>query len=283
MNNDSLIFDGAIGSILLNNNYEGCFPKLNIENPKIIEKIHKKYLKAGANIIKTNTFNADINSLKECKLLNKIKEINIEGVRIAQNAIKNLANNKTQRYIAGNIGPSVKRSYEVNNKNFIESAYIQSSEMLKTGIDFILLETMISLKEIELLLLGIEKAFSELNKKKEIIVSITPNENGDLLIDGTLLELEKIKMIKYIGLNCGNGFNSFYMGMSKCKKIDYLAPNLDFPVKINNKLIYNKNKETFYNEIAKLTENRNVKFIGGCCGTTPEYIEYLRFNILNRF
>ena len=269
-----LIFDGAMGTLLQKYGYKTCFPSLNIENPKLIMELHKLYLSAGAKVIKTNTFNADINSLKKCNQLKNIREINKKAVILAKNAISSL-NLEQKSYIAGDIGPSISRYYEVDNDIFIESAYIQTIEFLKGGVDFIILETMISLKEVKLLLKGIKRAFEELDIKKELIISISPNKNGDFILDGELKELEKIDMVNYIGLNCGSGFSSFFMGMEKFKKIDYLAPSLGLPLKKNDEFIYQKSPKSFVDEVLKLKSDKNIKFLGGCCGTNPEYIKAL--------
>ena len=269
MNALPLFFDGAIGTLLLNLGFKDCFPILNLKYPELIKNIHLKYIKSGANIIKTNTFNADLNSLKICNAEKKIYEINDKAVKLVKEAV-DLSNMKEKIFIAGDIGPSIKRYYETDENLFIKSAYLQTKSFIENNVDFVLLETMVSLYEIKLLLKGILNAFYDYNKKIKIIVSITPDKNGNFVFDGNFEELKKIKEIDYLGLNCGSGCQSFKRALKKAD-FDFLAPSLGIPEYKNNSFFYTKSPFDFFREIKGLNINK-ISFIGACCGTNPNFM-----------
>jgi len=195
-----VIFDGAIGTQIqeLNlkeeewHNFYGCNEYLNLIRPELIIKIHQAYLEAGADVIETNSFGANISVLEDYGLADKIIEINREAASLAS---KSIVESKLERkcYVAGSIGPGTKLISlgQVDFDSLYSSYSKQVQGLLQGGVDLILLETCQDILQIKCCLLAVLDQLEYLGCNLPIIVSVTVESNGTLLL-GTDIGLENI-------------------------------------------------------------------------------------------
>lgn len=269
LNKQILIADGAMGTLLYSHGVDSCFEELNLSKSDQIHHIHDAYIKAGANVIQTNTYGANYQKLSRYGLEDQIVEINTAGVRLAKNAAAN------QAYVLGTIGGIRgfrKSSITIEDikSNFREQLYI----LLNEDVDGILLETYYDLEEIRTVL---EIARKETNKP--IIANVSLHEIG-ILQDGTYLteafdQLEKIGA-DVIGLNCRLGPYHMIRSLEEVplpnKAFLSVFPNASLPEYVDGRLVYETNSK-YFEESALHFREQGVRLIGGCCGTTPLHVE----------
>lgn len=279
-----LFFDGAMGTELQRRGLPiGKPPEiLNIENPLLVEEVHRDYIKSGAMVIETNTFGGNRLRLRKSNLEDKIKEINQKGVEIALKA------SEGKVLVAGSVGPLgelIEPFGDISEEEAEDIFTEQINILVNSGVDFILIETMISLKEA---LIALKSA-----KKFHIPVGVTLSfewtERGGRTpfgdeVEYSIKELEKAGA-DFVGANCGKGFEDMLKIAPIIRKATNLPvliqPNAGLPKWENGKLIYPETPEEFQRfteEMIKL----NINYIGGCCGTTPKHIEVFKEFYLKR-
>ncbi|MGB9856985.1 MAG: homocysteine S-methyltransferase family protein [Dictyoglomaceae bacterium] len=269
-----LLFDGAMGTELKRRGLPfGVSPELwNLENPQVVEEIHRDYVASGAMVIETNTFGGNRLRLRRAGLEERIKEINQRAVEIA------LKVSQGKILVAGSVGPLGEfiEPYGEITKAQVEEFFSEQIEILKnSGVDFILIETMISLEEAKIAL----KSAKKLKCRVGVTMSFEVGEGGVKTILGDdikecIKELEK-NGADFLGSNCGKGFSD----MREVAKIIrentklpvLIQPNAGIPEVINGKLIYPESPVSFAQFVEEML-SLGIDFIGGCCGTTPDYI-----------
>lgn len=266
-NNNVLIFDGAMGTLIQNSrpNYNKLPELLNIEAPELITSLHQKYIEAGADVITTNTFGANAYKLKGSGY--SVKEV-------VQAAVKNAraANSKS---IALDIGPIGKAMAPVGDLTVDEAYELFKEQVIcaKNSVDLILIETMASLLEAKTAILAAKE-----NSDLPIFVTMTLDENDRTLMGNDLrtiaLTLSALN-VDAIGLNCSFGpkglLEPIKTIISHTDLPVMIQPNAGLPKLIDDLTIYNYPSETFKEDIVEMI-NLGVSIIGGCCGTTPEFI-----------
>ncbi|MFS8630607.1 MAG: homocysteine S-methyltransferase family protein, partial [Bacillales bacterium] len=218
MNKKILILDGAMGTMLQNagltaddfggEKYEGCNEHLNLTAPELIESIHLEYLKAGADIIETNTFGATRIVLDDYDLGEKAYEINKAAANIAKRAAERMSTPSWPRYVAGAMGPTTKSLSITGGTTFSELAACyeeQALGLIDGGVDLLLLETSQDLLNVKAGFLGIQRAFEKRNVKLPLMLSATIEPMGTTLsgqsIEAFYISVEHMNPIA-IGLNC---------------------------------------------------------------------------------
>lgn len=268
LENERLIFDGAMGSLLEDTLAPGEFPELlNIKNPEKILSIHKAYRQAGCQILKTNSFGA--NRLKLSDSGFSVNKIVSEAVALAKKAGGEGA------FVALDIGPTGKLLSPFGDLDFEEAVDI-FSEMVRAGTqagaDLVLIETMNDTYEIKAAMLAVKE-----NCNLPLLVTFTPDSTGRLLtgadIQTAVCLIESLGACA-LGFNCGFGpkqLKSLIPELIRCSSIPVIVnPNAGLPERINGKTEYHLPPEGFASEMEELA--RNAHIIGGCCGTTPEHI-----------
>ncbi len=279
-NGEILLGDGAIGT-QIQKYYSGdmSVPELlNVEASEIIERIASEYFQAGAQLIETNTFGGSAVKLSDSGNSERIVELNSAGVEIVKNITKNKA------YISGSVGPSGKLLEPMGdgNPDLIKDGFKkQIGILIKSGVDVICIETMIDLQEA---VLAIE-ATREISSSIPIITTMTFNKTprGYFTVMGN--DVETVSLVleeagaNIIGSNCGNGFEKMVEIAKEFKKYSNLPiiiqSNAGQPEIKNGEFIYSESPE-FFAKKTKILIEIGVSIIGGCCGTTPEYIEAMR-------
>jgi 5-methyltetrahydrofolate--homocysteine methyltransferase len=270
-----VLFDGGMGStIVFLGLPEGECPEIwNLSHPEVIKDIHRKYLEAGADVIETNTFGANRLRLASFGYENQVEELNIRAVKIAKKV------RPEDKFVAGDIGPSGgflkplgKFSIEELEESFLE----QAKALAQAGVHFFSIETMYDLREAISAIRAIKKV-SDL----PIFVSMTFDKKtkGYFTLMGNAIsecatELKKAGA-DVIGANCTLGSEEMMGLVDQLRKSTDLPiiiqPNAGKPELIEGKLTYPQDPENFGEDMKKIVK-AGANFVGGCCGTTPEFI-----------
>lgn len=271
----TLLFDGAMGTELQRMGLPiGTPPELwNIEKPKIVEEIHRDYIASGAMVIETNTFGGNRLRLRKNNLDTRIKEINQRGVEIA------LKFKDKGILIAGSVGPlgELMEPYGDLTEKEAEEVFLEQMMILKdSGVDFILIETMISLREA---LIALRSA-----KKLDLIVGVTMSFEWGALggrtpfgdeVETSIRKLEE-NGADFVGSNCGKGIEDMKKIVPIVRKsTDFpvlIQPNAGIPKILDGRLTYSESPSDFAVFVEEMLD-LGINFIGGCCGTSPEFIK----------
>ncbi|HXG84417.1 MAG TPA: bifunctional homocysteine S-methyltransferase/methylenetetrahydrofolate reductase [Pyrinomonadaceae bacterium] len=269
------VFDGAIGTrfydkgIYINRSYD----ELNLVSPDLVREVHKEYVKAGADIIETNTFGATRHRLQQYGLENKLREINVAGARLAREAAGE------DVFVAGAIGPLDLRIEPYGPTSFDEAKEMfaeQVSALLEGGIDLFLLETFSDLSEIEQAI----KAIKELCDLP-VIAQMTIQTDGKTIF-GVAPEVFTARLDELgadvIGLNCGVGPTHILTTLEKMRSVTTkklsAQPNAGLPRDVQGRQFYMCSPE-YMSKFAKRFIKAGAGFVGGCCGTTPKHIKLI--------
>jgi homocysteine S-methyltransferase len=250
----------------------------NLTSPDIIKEIHIDYIKAGAQILRTNTFAASREVL-QCTTEEQIRIVKA-ACSIVHEAVSTVqAKNLEEKpiWILGDIGP-IPEDAESKEEDILEEYKLLCDLFIEEGLDGIHFETFPSTYYIEKLLPYIKGKRESLF----ILASFSVNKNGYSAsgINATRL-LDRISQLPEIdacGLNCGVGSGHMQQLLSKCKlpenKYLYAAPNAGYPEQLQNRMVFMDNARYFANNMKQIAE-LGITFTGGCCGTTPDYITHM--------
>lgn len=298
LQNGIVVFDGAMGTeihklILTDREWDGrqgCSEVLNLTIPDQIQSIHERYLEAGADVIETNTFGANVAVLQEYDLQDKIVEINEKAAVIAGKARDKFTTEERPRFVAGSMGPGTKlptlghAAYD----ELYDSYHKQASGLIKGGVDLFIMETCQDLLQMKACLNAIKDAQSENKCKVPVIVSVTIEQNGTMLIGSdimTAITVIKSLDIDIIGINCATGPESMSPYVKQlCAYFDgyiLVMPNAGLPKNIKGELIYDLSFDDFSNKLVQFINECGINIVGGCCGTTPDYIRNLYDKVKN--
>ncbi len=274
-----IILDGAMGTYLEKLEFKGITPEVaNIENPDIVERIHLEYCQNGAEIILTNTFGANRIILKKKKLEDKFEEIIDKGVDIAEKVKEKFEN----VLIAGDIGPTgeILKPYgnfgiEETKKVFYEVGRIFENK----NVDFLILETFQDLEELKI-------AYETLRENSSLFIipclTFTSGKEFRTLMGQRIddfIKWAEESGVEIVGSNCGvdskEMLNMVKIMRDKTNLTLWIKPNAGKPVLLKGKIEYPESIEEFGKNCFEMVK-LGVKFIGGCCGTTPAYIGYLK-------
>ncbi|MGV1054196.1 homocysteine S-methyltransferase family protein [Clostridium perfringens] len=267
LKNGVIIADGAMGTRIMElgvNLKETPSELLNIKKPELIEKIHREYIESGANLILSNTFMCNIINAKRNNY--NLEEVIEAGISIAKKACGD------HGLVALDIGP-LSYYIEENDSSFKEIVYENTERIInssKDKFDLVIFETLGSLKEGEF---AVKKAKTLTDKK--VICSFTLAYKKDIpnFIKNMVSTLEPLG-VDALGINC-TGYEEILIALDILKENTNLPimikANLGIPKKVGEELIYDKTLEEFKN-LSKRAIEKGVNIIGGCCGTTPEYI-----------
>ena len=273
-----LVADGAMGTVLYSKGVfiNRCFDELNLSMPALVKETHQEYVKAGAEILETNTFGATRTRLGAFGLSEKLKEINRAGVRLAREAAGDSA------FVAGAIGPLGLRIEPLGATSFAEAkeAFREQAEaLLEAGVDLLILETFTDLNEIRE---AIHAAREVAGKDIVIVAQVTIDDAGNMP-GGATPEIFTRKLDEWpadvIGLNCSVGpkatLETIERMMQHSHKPMSAMPNAGLPAVVEGRKIYLCSPE-YMAQYARRMLWAGVKIVGGCCGTTAEHIKLIR-------
>jgi methionine synthase I (cobalamin-dependent)/5,10-methylenetetrahydrofolate reductase len=273
-----VLCDGAMGTLLyakgifINRSYD----ELNLSQPDLIRGIHHEYLQAGAEIIETNTFGGNSFRLGRHSLADKVRDVNLSGVRLAREAAKSF-----DVWVAGSVGPLGTRIEPLGKTSFQEArdAFRQQIEALvEGGVDLLMFETFGYLEEIHQAML----AAKEVSASLPIVAQVTIDEDGNCL-DGSDPQTFVPKLVEWgadvIGCNCSVGPVAMLDAMEKVRAATSLPlaaqPNAGIPRSVDGRNIYLCSPEYMASYARKFVA-AGVRLVGGCCGTTPEHIRVMK-------
>ena len=276
LKNNIVYLDGGMGTLLQANGLQpGEHPeKWNISHPEIITDIHKSYFNSGSNVVCTNTFGA--NSLKFDDT--ELEEIIKSAICNAKKA-KELANGTHEKFIALDVGPTGKLLKPLGDLDFEDAVNVFSKTVklgVKYGVDLVLIETMNDSYETKAALLAVKE-----NCELPVLVSNAYNEDGKLMTGATpsaMVALLEGMGATAIGANCSLGPKQLTKVaeelLENASVPVILKPNAGLPEVKNGKTKFNVTPEEFAEDVTKLLK-KGLRVVGGCCGTTPDYIKSL--------
>ena len=300
-----LILDGAMGTMIQGYNltekdfrgrlellqmlnYQGNNDMLNLTRPDVIEDIHRRYLKAGADIITTNTFSSQRVSQADYHLESSARDMALEGAKIARKCADEFSTADKPRFVAGSIGPTNKTcsmspdvsdpaKRDLTYDSLFESYSEQVAAMIEGGIDVILIETIFDTLNAKV---AVDASISEMCKAGvdlPVMLSVTITDLSGRTLSGQTLDAFLASVSSYpifsIGLNCSFGAEQMrpYLKELSAKAPYYISiyPNAGLP---NSMGLYDETADTMVPQMATYIDDKLVNIIGGCCGTTDDFI-----------
>src|SRR4026209_598575 len=270
-----LVVDGAMGTMLYAKGVyiNRCYDELNLSSPDLVREIHTEYIRAGADIIETNTFGATAHKLQQYGFEGNLHEINALAARIAREAAGDRV------YVAGAIGPLGLRIEPSGPTSFDEARDLfkaQAIALIEGGVDLFCLETVPGVAEIRQAVAAVREICD-----LPIIAQMTIMTDGNTMF-GTTPELFTERLDQWgadvIGLNCGVGPAIILSALEKMREVTKkklsAQPNAGLPRDVQGRQFYMCSPE-YMSKFAKRFIQAGAKFIGGCCGTTPAHIKLI--------
>jgi 5-methyltetrahydrofolate--homocysteine methyltransferase len=305
-----LVLDGAMGTMIQDykfseSDYRGsrfknhpCSVKgnndlLSLTQPEAIKSIHEKYLEVGSDIIETNTFSSTSIGMADYSMESIVYDINFESAKIAKEAALKYSKITPEkpRFVAGSIGPTnrtASMSPDVNDPGFraitfddLVKAYSeQINALIDGGVDILLIETIFDTLNAKAALFAVDSVLEQRNLSVPIMISGTITDASGRTLSGQTVEafvtsLSHIPLLS-IGLNCALGADLLLPYLKRLSKVTnfYTSafPNAGLPNAFGE---YDQTAEEMRDLIKEYLESKSVNIIGGCCGTTPEYIKLI--------
>ena len=302
-----LILDGALGTMIQKYNLteeefrggrfveqpgqmKGNNDLLCLTAPHIIRDIHRKYLEAGADIIETNTFNAQRVSMADYHVQEYCREINLAAAKLARELADEYTAKTPEkpRFVAGSVGPTNKTcsmSPDVNNPAFraisfdeLVDAYQEQMEaLLEGGVDALLIETIFDSLNAKAAVYAAMEAMDKTGRQVPLMLSVTVSDTGGRTLSGQTLDAFLVSVqhapIFSIGLNCSFGAKQLkpFLQQLASRAPYYISayPNAGLPNSLGE---YDQTPEDMAREVKEYLDEGLVNIIGGCCGTTEAYI-----------
>jgi methionine synthase / methylenetetrahydrofolate reductase(NADPH) len=253
-----------------------CYDELNLTQPELIRGVHREYLQAGAEIIETNTFGANVFRLGRHSLADRVRDINLAGAQIARDAAKSF-----DVWVAGSVGPLGIRIEPLGRTSFEEARAAfrdQIAALVEGGVDLIILETFGYLEELHQAML----ALRDVNPKIPVVAQVTIDEDANCL-DGSTPEVFTPRLADWgadvIGCNCSVGPVAMLDSIERIRALTSLPlaaqPNAGIPRSVEGRNIYLCSPEYMASYARKFVA-AGVRLVGGCCGTTPDHIRVMK-------
>ncbi len=280
-----MISDGAMGTMLYEagRSLDECLDALNLSHPGVVANVHRAYINAGAELIETNTFGANRYRLEPHGLSNKVRDINLRGVKIAR---EEREISGTSVLVAGSVGPTGRtlEPYGTLSAAHAQDAFREQVEaLLEGGVDVLVIETIGNLDEMDAAIAA-ARSCSDL----PLIAMMTFAEDGRTLTGARPEEVVDYLLgqrVEIIGANCSVGPQRLLGVISRmASRLEphgpgapaiACMPNAGWPQLVGSRVIYRSSPE-YFAEFARAAAQAGARVIGGCCGTTPEHITAMR-------
>ena len=307
-----LILDGAMGTViqqygLTETDFQGQLPvrrradshspvlvkgnndMLCVTRPDVITDIHERYLKAGADIITTNTFNAQRISQADYQTEEYARLFNIRGAQLARQAADKYSTTEKPRFVAGSVGPTNKTcsmspdvidpaKRELTYDELFDAYTEQMEGLIEGGVDIILIETIFDTLNAKVAIDAALQTMRRMGRELPIMLSVTISDLAGRTLSGQTLDAFLASVDSYpifsVGLNCSFGARQMKPYLKElARRAPYFIsahPNAGLP---NQMGLYDETPETMAPQIAEFIDEGLVNIVGGCCGTTPDFIE----------
>jgi 5-methyltetrahydrofolate--homocysteine methyltransferase len=289
-----IVFDGAMGSSLQTQNltaedfggaqYEGCNEYLVVTKPEAVEKVHRGFLEVGADVIETDTFGGASIVLAEYDLADQAYNLNKIAAELAKRVAAEYSTPEKPRFVAGSIGPTTKLptlghiDFDTMQASFAE----QVRGLYDGGADLLIVETCQDVLQIKAALNGIEQVFQEKGARLPLMVSVTMEVQGTMLLGseiGAALTILERYPIDILGLNCATGPDRMQEHIKfLCEHSPFVVsciPNAGLPENVGGHAHYKLTPMELRMALMHFVEDLGVQVIGGCCGTRPDHIQQL--------
>src|SRR5215212_894027 len=269
------LFDGAMGTMLYSKGVfiNKCYDELNLRNPEIVLEVHKQYVRCGAEILETNTYGANRVKLHAFGIDDELIAINRSAVEIARSAAGDRV------YVAGAMGPLGIRiePYGPTSEEEARDFFREQAEALRdAGVDLFVLETFSNVAEVEQGIAAIRDVCT-----LPIVAQMTIGTDGRTIYGDTPRDIAQrldAAAADVIGLNCSVGPDVMLDAVEEISAITArkisCQPNAGLPRDVNGRQMYMASPD-YMGKYAKRLIHKGVKFLGGCCGTTPEHIKVM--------
>jgi methionine synthase I (cobalamin-dependent)/5,10-methylenetetrahydrofolate reductase len=275
----ALLGDGAMGTQLYARGvgYERCFDELNLTEPSLVQRIHREYIRAGAELIETNTFGANRFKLAPYGLEDRVRDINFRAVKLAREAREECGE---PVFLAGAIGPlgqTIAPVGTVTADGARRAFREQADALLEAGADLIVLETFGDLQELREAIVAVQSACD-----LPIVAQVSLTDDGSLLTGESPADVARLLtsfQVDVIGVNCGVGPQSTLdavrqMALPLFAQLSAM-PNAGAPSRLEGRYLYFSTPE-YFAEYARRFIDAGVRLIGGCCGTTPAHVAAMK-------
>jgi 5-methyltetrahydrofolate--homocysteine methyltransferase len=289
-----IVFDGAMGTNLQVQNltaedfggaeYEGCNEYLVMTKPEAVARVHRDFLAAGADVIETDTFGGTSIVLNEYDLGHMAYELSKKATELAKSVAAEFSTPEKPRFVAGSIGPTTKLptllhiDFDDMKQSFIE----QIEGLYDGGADLLLVETCQDVLQIKVTLSAIEEFFAKRQVRLPVMVSVTIEATGTMLVGSDISAVVTILepyQIDILGLNCATGPDLMKEHMRYLSEHSPFAvscvPNAGLPENVGGQAFYRLTPNDLREHLQHFVEDLGVQVIGGCCGTTPAHIQAL--------
>jgi 5-methyltetrahydrofolate--homocysteine methyltransferase len=289
-----IVFDGAMGSSLQTQNltaedfggaqYEGCNEYLVVTKPEAVEKVHRGFLEVGADVIETDTFGGASIVLAEYDLADQAYSLNKTAAELAKRVAAEYSTPEKPRFVAGSIGPTTKLptlghiDFDTMQASFAE----QVRGLYDGGADLLIVETCQDVLQIKAALNAIEQVFQEKGARLPLMVSVTMEVQGTMLLGseiGAALTILERYPIDILGLNCATGPDRMADHIKfLCEHSPFVVsciPNAGLPENVGGHAHYKLTPMELRMALMHFVEDLGVQVIGGCCGTRPDHIQQL--------
>ena len=289
-----LVFDGATGTSLQQMDLtaedfggealEGCNENLVVTRPDAVQAVHRLFLDAGCDVIETDTFGAASVVLAEYGLEDQAFELNRRAAELAREMADHYSSDTKPRFVAGSMGPTTKLPTlgHIDFDTLRDSFQEQAAGLLAGDVDLFIIETCQDVLQIKAALQGVEAAFEASGQRRPLMVSVTMETTGTMLVGSDIAAVVSILEpfpIDVLGLNCATGPEQMK------EHIKYLSeyspfvvsciPNAGLPENIGGVAHYRLTPLELKMQLMHFVEDLGVQVIGGCCGTTPAHIQAL--------
>ncbi len=289
-----IVFDGAMGTNLQVQNltaedfggkeYEGCNEYLIHTKPEAVATVHRAFLQAGADVIETDTFGASSFVLAEYDLADKAYYLNKTAAELAKNIAAEYSTPEKPRFVAGSMGPGTKLPTlgHISFDTLTEAFTVQAEGLYDGGVDLFIVETCQDVLQIKAALNAIEEVFTKKGERRALMVSVTMETTGTMLVGSDIsavLAILEPYPIDILGLNCATGPDRMADHIKYlCENSPFVVscvPNAGLPENIGGHAHYKLTPIELQMALMRFIEDWGVQVIGGCCGTRPEHIKAL--------
>jgi len=301
LNEKVIVFDGAMGTSIQAQNlsaddfggeqYNGCNEYLLLSRPSAVAKVHDDFLSVGCDVVETDSFGSTRIVLAEYGLAEKAYELNREAAKLAKKLAQDYSTPDHPRFVAGSMGPTTKLPSlgHITFADMRDAYHVQARGLVEGGADLLCLETCQDVLQAKAALAGIFSYFADANKKIPVIVSITIEMTGTMLlgteIAAALTSLESYD-IDLIGMNCATGpkemsENVRFLCANSPKPV-FVMPNAGIPENVGGRAHYKLSPDELVYYLSHFVKDLGVNVVGGCCGTTKEHLKKLVEAVGNR-
>lgn len=288
LSQQTLLLDGGMGTMLQKyGSFDGPSELLNITQPERVKCVHRAYLKAGADIITTNTFSAHAISLAEYETQYSAEELAYTGAKLAREIANEYSQGDKIRFVAGSVGPT-NRSLTLDAEEvrptfeqMVLAYQEQTRGLINGGVDVLLIETIFDLMNAKAAVEGAKRAMREIGKNVDLWLSFTLADAYGRMLTGYHIE-DCVNVMSYakptvISLNCGFGPEALLPFVERLLTLSNthigLYPNAGLPDAEGN---YTLSSELFAQQLHPILQTGKLSIVGGCCGTTDHHIKALK-------